>query len=43
MNIARDAMTKAVGQKREKCWDVEDEHDTDMGATGAERLESGIP
>lgn len=43
MNIARDAMTKAVGQKREECWDVEDEHDTDMGATGVESLESGIP
>ena len=43
MNIARGAMTKSLGQKREKCWVVEDEHDTDMGATGVESLESGIP
>lgn len=42
MNIARDAMTKAVGQKREKCWDVEDEHDIEMRVTGNERLESSI-
>lgn len=36
-------MAKPVGHEGEKCWSVEGQHDTNVGATSAECLHSGIP
>lgn len=42
MDIVGNVMAEAVCQKRKQCWCVETQHDTDMGATSVESLQSGI-
>ena len=43
MDTVRDIVAKAVGHEGEECWQVEGQHDADMGSTGAECLEPCIP
>ena len=42
MNIAGNISAKTVCHKRKKSWDIKGQNYTDVGTTGAERLEPGL-
>lgn len=42
MDVARNILAKTMCHKREEGWGVKGQNDTDMGTTGAERLEPGL-
>lgn len=42
MNVSRNILAKAMCHEREKSWGIKGQNYTDMGTTGAERLESRL-